>query len=191
MDFSRISMINSRVENKQPMMIKSSSSTSKIDDAVITIAQLVEMRLSFMEQVAAYKWHHTLAIEDPGQEEKLLMEIKQQASLLDLDMEQLISFFKWQFNAAKQLQHYWFSVWEEIGFLYTLPLDLNGAIRFTLRDLGLQMIKKIKDFSSFNEAESDGYYEKLFVQTLKKAPLSNDQKYELFHLLVAFRKFDI
>ncbi len=65
---------------------------------------LLDLRLSLMPAVAAYKRVHDLPIEDRTREQALLKRLTDQAQLRGLSATAIKSFFRIQIDLAKQVQ---------------------------------------------------------------------------------------
>jgi cyclohexadienyl dehydratase len=76
------------------------------------LSQLVEQRLSYMKDVAAYKWQHKLAIENIEREVVVLDAAQNQGFRFGLTKGSSRHFFSVQISAAKEIKRYWFSQWQ-------------------------------------------------------------------------------
>jgi cyclohexadienyl dehydratase len=76
------------------------------------LAQLVEQRLGYMKDVAAYKWQHKLAIENIEREVVVLNAAQNQGLRFGLTKDSSRHFFGVQISAAKEIQRYWFAQWQ-------------------------------------------------------------------------------
>ncbi len=113
---------------------------------VTVLAELINQRLSYMKDVAAYKWQHQLPIEDLVREQVVLQSSIEQAATFGLDSASTQSFFEEQITAAKLIQQYWFDHWEATGFDQQMNFrDLNTEVRPALLDLGDQILAAISE----------------------------------------------
>ena len=101
---------------------------------------LLAQRLQLMRDVAAYKWHHTQAIEDLGREKVVLDKAQLIALRFGLTSESSRAFFEAQIEAAKVIQRAWFEQWHEQGSPAIAP-DLNRDLRPALSRLGDRIVK--------------------------------------------------
>ena len=87
-------------------------------------------RLAVMHDVARWKWARNVAIEDPGREASLLLDVAERGVPLGLDRDLTRSFFRGQIEAAKAIQRYDFRRWEASGRgPEGDPPDLVGVLR--------------------------------------------------------------
>lgn len=99
------------------------------------VYRLVNARLALMEQVAAYKWHHELPIEDLQREAVVLDSAKDAALRHGLEPGSSRRLFAAQIDAAKAVQRHWFEIWNAGPGPGTVP-DLVEAVRPELLRLG-------------------------------------------------------
>ena len=78
-----------------------------------SLDKLINQRLGYMKSVAIYKWHNTLPIEDIEREKVVLSIAEKQGLELSIAPKTSREFFQLQINAAKEIQYYWFSLWEK------------------------------------------------------------------------------
>jgi cyclohexadienyl dehydratase len=76
------------------------------------LTHLVEQRLGYMKDVAAYKWQHKLAIENIEREALVLDAALHQGLRFGLTADSSQHFFSVQISAAKEIQEYWFRQWQ-------------------------------------------------------------------------------
>ncbi|MFT5710162.1 MAG: cyclohexadienyl dehydratase [Halioglobus sp.] len=76
------------------------------------LTPLVEQRLGYMKDVAAYKWQHKLLIENVEREAVVLDAALGQALRFGLTKDSSRYFFSVQISAAKEIQAYWFRQWQ-------------------------------------------------------------------------------
>ena len=76
------------------------------------LTQLVDQRLGYMKDVAAYKWQHKLAIENTEREVVVLNAAQNQGLRFGLTKDSSRHFFGVQISAAKEIQRYWFAQWQ-------------------------------------------------------------------------------
>lgn len=97
--------------------------------------RLVNARLALMEQVAAYKWHRGLPIEDLQREAVVLDSARDAALRHGLEPGSSRRLFAAQIAAAKAVQGHWFEVWKS-GSGPGNVADLSETIRPELLRLG-------------------------------------------------------
>ena len=108
--------------------------------------QLLQQRLGHMKDVAAYKWHHNLPVEDLKREEVVLRNASIQGLKYGLRVESNEHFFQLQIDAAKEIQRYWFDRWDSNPDLSPgLVPDLNNEIRPALIELGNQITRALSE----------------------------------------------
>jgi cyclohexadienyl dehydratase len=83
-----------------------------LNAAADDLSQLVEQRLGYMKDVAAYKWQHQLAIENIEREVVVLNAAQNQGLRFGLTKNSSRHFFSVQISAAKEIQRYWFAQWQ-------------------------------------------------------------------------------
>ncbi|MBH81268.1 MAG: chorismate mutase AroQ, gamma subclass [Gammaproteobacteria bacterium] len=103
---------------------------------------LVNERLGLMRDVAAYKWHRQLDIEDRQREAEVLRRSVQEALTLGVTPVSAEGFFRAQIEAAKAVQSHWFARWaagEPSAPKDAVP-DLVSETRPRLMDLGARIL---------------------------------------------------
>src|ERR1700743_81804 len=79
------------------------------------LSGLIEDRLSVMTDVARSKWNNGSAIEDPVREQQLLADVAGKAQALGISAEWVQHFFRFQIEAAKEVQYCFFAQWTGAG----------------------------------------------------------------------------
>lgn len=122
------------------------------------LSDLVAERLSYMKNVAAYKWHSDLPIEDLERESVVLSSIPQLSLQHGLVAGPAQSFFRSQIEAAKEIQRYWFRAWsQDPKAVPSNPGDLNSEIRPALITLGNSIASRLgKDTLAVAELNVEG-----------------------------------
>lgn len=102
---------------------------------------LIIQRLELMKPVAAYKWLHKKPIEDLERERLVLKAAVEQGLRAGIQPQSAEAFFQAQIVAAKQIQTYWFSQWQQAKQAKpeSAP-DLQQDLRPKLIVLGQQII---------------------------------------------------
>lgn len=131
---------------KAPGKTRQPMATLSLTSSVTTLADLVNQRLSYMKDVAAYKWQHQLPIEDLEREQVVIQSSMERAATYGLDSTSTQSFFEEQITAAKLIQQYWFDQWTANGFDEQLTFrDLNATVRPALLELGDHILQSISE----------------------------------------------
>lgn len=144
---------------------------------------LIDARLELMDEVAAYKWQNELAIEDVAREQLVLDEAADAALNANLDPETSRLFFAAQIEAAKEIQHYWFSQYKKGGQKPDVR-DLNEEVRPELLRLGKEILNSMSAQQLLNEDARDS-----FVQHVNVTGLSPETRDLLFTRLMAVSRF--
>jgi len=118
-------------------------SGGEIPPSVTTLFQLVDQRLSYMEDVASYKWHKKSPIEDHRREQQVLEKSAEGASRFNLQRDTARDFFSLQIEAAKEIQSGWMNRWKQSTAPTPGP-DLITSIRPQLIVLGDQILQQIE-----------------------------------------------
>ena len=103
--------------------------------------RLINARLLLMRDVAAYKWHHELPIEDRARESTVLERSAADALARQLDPEAARTFFAAQIEAAKSVQAYWHERWQTLAPPPSAAVpDLGAEVRPLLLKLGSHIL---------------------------------------------------
>jgi cyclohexadienyl dehydratase len=89
----------------------------------------IEQRLSYMKDVAAWKWQNNRPIEDLGREAMVLSNTQMAAAAYGLDGPSTTAFFEAQIAAAKFVQQTYFNHWQSQGYDGGTPRDLQDTLR--------------------------------------------------------------
>ncbi|MBE9537906.1 MAG: gamma subclass chorismate mutase AroQ [Proteobacteria bacterium] len=101
------------------------------------LLDLVEQRLGYMKDVAAYKWQRDLPIENRERENVVLVAAVQTGLRFKLTKGSSRHFFEVQIDAAKEVQNYWYEQWRQNPeAVPTGSVDLDGKVRPALINLG-------------------------------------------------------
>ncbi|MDZ7671131.1 MAG: gamma subclass chorismate mutase AroQ [Gammaproteobacteria bacterium] len=112
--------------------------------AALDLYGLVDARLQLMKDVAAYKWHHGLAIEDQDREAVVLDRAVAEALQHGLTTTSSRRLFAAQIEAAKAIQRHWFDVWRDGAAPPDAP-DLEHELRPELLRLGDAIVAAAAD----------------------------------------------
>lgn len=144
---------------------------------------LIDARLQLMDEVAAYKWQHKLAIEDSAQEQLVLDKAAEAALNANLDPQTSRQFFVAQIEAAKEIQRYWFSQYEQGGQNPEVR-SLDDEVRPELLRLGNGILNSMSAQQALSEDARDN-----FAQHVNVTGLSPETRDLLFDRLLAVNHF--
>ncbi|MCL1127150.1 gamma subclass chorismate mutase AroQ [Shewanella surugensis] len=113
---------------------------------VASIFNTINLRLTYMQDVALYKAQHHLAIEDVAREKKVLASATRAASQLGLPTNKVDAFFKAQIAVAKAIQYRYRAQWLASAVSGNAPRDLQTQVRPALIKLGEQLNKELADY---------------------------------------------
>jgi cyclohexadienyl dehydratase len=147
------------------------------------LLEAVAQRLSLMREVAAHKWVHGLAVEDPAREAVVIEAARADGLRRLLRPETVEPFFRLQIEAAKDIQRHWFDRWEDEGGPDEAP-DLTAEIRPQLLTLGRDIVDALGAGDPVVE-DRQRFHEHLNAEGLSAARVD-----ELFDALLAVRRFE-
>lgn len=105
----------------------------------------INLRLSYMEEVALYKANNNKPIEDVVREAIVIEKASLSAEKEGLDKQSVINFFKSQISAAKAIQYrYRADLLNEVTV--STPKDLNTVIRPELIKLGKKINAELAQY---------------------------------------------
>ena len=119
------------------------------------LLQAIHQRLALMQNVAAYKWLHSLPIEDSQREAIVVNAARQGALRQGIEPQSSKQFFFAQISAAKEIQEYWFEKWEAGNAPLSAP-DLTTEIRPRLIQLGDEILLQLHSSNSLYGDSSAG-----------------------------------
>ena len=97
-----------------------------------------------MTDVARSKWNNGSAIEDPVREQQLLADVGAKAQALGISVEWVQHFFRFQIEAAKEVQYCFFAQWTAAGQKpFPAVQDLRSVIRPRLDQLTVQILQEL------------------------------------------------
>ena len=143
--------------------------------------QLVHSRLALMKDVAAYKWINEIPIENLEREAFILEKAAAESLRSGIRLEDSKRFFSEQISAAKKIQQYWFSDWENQPGPAAAP-DLDNILRPELIKLGNKITRELKFAQPINAD--------LFFATVKIEGLSKDSKARLYESFASISHYD-
>ena len=108
--------------------------------AELSLFQAIAERLSYMEDVGAYKAQNEIPVEDVPREKIVLSNARELAAAHGLDADSMERFFIAQISAAKAIQYRYRTelLTREIP---TRPIDLQSDVRPELDRLGSDIVK--------------------------------------------------
>ena len=112
-----------------------------------TIEETIAARLALMKPVAHSKWATGRAIEDTDREKVVIEQAVISGLQYGITTDSTTTFFEAQIEAAKAIQRYWFSVWQDEPPEGLAP-DLTATIRPQLLELGDQILSQLSDTRS-------------------------------------------
>ena len=127
------------------------------------IEEAIAARLALMKPVAHSKWVADRAIEDTDREKVVIEQAVISGLQYGITTDSTTTFFEAQIEAAKAIQRYWFSVWQDEPPEGLAP-DLTATIRPQLLELGDQILSQLSDtrslpFARFQKAtQIEGLY---------------------------------
>ena len=111
------------------------------------IEEAIAARLALMKPVAHSKWVADRAIEDTDREKVVIEQAVISGLQYGITTDSTTTFFEAQIEAAKAIQRYWFSVWQDEPPEGLAP-DLTATIRPQLLELGDQILSQLSDTRS-------------------------------------------
>ena len=146
---------------------------------------LINKRLSYMEDVALYKYEKNIKVEDLDREQIVINEALEEATDKDLDRSSIENFFRTQIDIAKLIQYRYFADWAQTPTNTTAP-DLQNDIRPSLTNLGhsiiLELVKLLRDKKGI-KSEQRG----LFHASITIAKVHSKDKDDLFDSLLLIK----
>lgn len=162
--------------------------TESVEKELKLVAGSINSRLSYMKDVAAYKWENKLPIEDKARELVVIEASQTSANGDGLDSLTTREFFELQITLAKKIQHYWFKIWGESNANPGQFQDLQEVVRPELIRLGDEIIQNVSTASL--ERHPSFFLEKkkhVFMDLITIEGLSLRDKEELFEAVVAIK----
>ena len=111
------------------------------------IEETIAARLALMKPVAHSKWATGRAIEDTDREKVVIEQAVISGLQYGITTDSTTTFFEAQIEAAKAIQRYWFSVWQDEPPEGLAP-DLTATIRPQLLELGDRILSQLSDTRS-------------------------------------------
>lgn len=112
--------------------------------AIKHLFKLINLRMSYMQGVAAYKAVHDLPIEDAESEKIVISRAGRLADDIGIDSIIVGMIFETQITIAKSIQNQWIKHWRKNGFSAdATPLDLMGVIFPKLLIIGDKIVGQL------------------------------------------------
>ena len=121
---------------------------------------LINQRLTLMKDVAAYKYSHHIAIDNPQRENEVVRQARDCARRLSLQPDSVEAFFRLQIELAKIVQQGWIDTWQSGEEPFPNQTDiasLHDEIRPSLILGGEKILQQIS--RAWPELESDRSFE--------------------------------
>jgi cyclohexadienyl dehydratase len=144
------------------------------------IYRLLDARLELMDEVAAFKWHRKLPIENREREAVVLKQAAADSLRLGFTPDSSHRFFAAQIEAAKAIQRHWFRIWKT-GGSPAVPPDLDAEVRPELLRLGSAILAAAGDASSGSR--------RAFEQTVQVEGLDRQSRTAIFDALENLERF--
>lgn len=147
------------------------------------LLQLIDQRLELMKPVALFKYRNHVPVEDLEREAIVLDNATRASQEHGIDPKTSRLFFQVQMKAAKEIQAYWFTRFDQDRPRGPTP-DLLGHLRPRLITLGDRIIEAIAASESLNRSWRD-----TFVEYVDVEGLSDETRAELFQALIRVERF--
>jgi chorismate mutase len=119
------------------------------------LVELSAQRVAIGEQVALAKWDSAAPVEDWPREEKVIANAVKAGEAKGLDARAVSQFFRAQIEANKMVQYALLAEWRRAGKAPEhKPVDLAGAIRPELDELGTELIAELAQTATVRAAAS-------------------------------------
>ena len=151
-----------------------------------SLFQAISERLSYMEDVGAYKAQNKIPVEDDEREKIVLSKAKELAAAHGLDHNSMERFFIAQISAAKAIQ-YRYRAELLTRVIPTRPIDLQSDIRPELDRLDSDIVKLFATALQSRSAIAEERRER-FMSTLKSRLLVDAEREALFDAMLEVRR---
>ncbi|WP_256484679.1 chorismate mutase [Endozoicomonas sp. 4G] len=150
------------------------------------IFELINQRLTYMQDVALFKARNHRAVEDLTREKQVLEKALANAQQAGLEPGSITGFFQAQMDAAKAIQYRYRAEWLSASPENKKHRDLASEVRPRLLELGDQIVIKISEYlEAGGTFESD--MQKEFDSTVNVTHLSENDKKKIFESLQMIR----
>jgi len=149
------------------------------------VFNLINERLSFMEDVALYKKENRIPVEDVEREQVVIANAAQAAEIQGIEGDSISAFFAAQIEVAKAIQYRSLANWISEPTSERAP-DLVTDIRPALTELGNQIVTALaNNLRSQNPIQVQ--HRELFQRSINITNVSNTDKDLLFDSLLQIR----
>lgn len=121
------------------LFLLANASVAAVTPTPNELYELINERLNWMEEVAAYKWLNGLPVEDAAREATVVAAGVHDALQFGVVPQTSERFFQAQIQAAKDIQSYWFGRWRSTTPPNEAP-DLVHSVRPELLRLGGEIV---------------------------------------------------
>ncbi|MFT7471318.1 MAG: chorismate mutase [Kiritimatiellia bacterium] len=162
------------------------SSTIHGAESEPSLFQAIAERLSYMEDVGAYKAQNKIPVEDVEREKIVLSNAKELATAHGLDPDSMERFFIAQISAAKAIQYRYRAelLTREIP---ARSIGLQSDIRPELDRLGSDIVRLFAKLLQSRSAMGEGRRER-FMSTLQSRFLADAEREALFDAMLEVRR---
>ncbi|WP_257266456.1 chorismate mutase [Endozoicomonas sp. ONNA2] len=150
------------------------------------IFQLINQRLTYMQDVALFKAKNHSAVEDLAQEKQVLEKALIDAQQAGLQPDSIADFFQAQMDAAKAIQYRYMADWLSTRPENSEYRDLDSEVRPKVLELGVEIVVRISEYLKAGGA-FDNKLQQDFVRTVNTRHLSENDKKNIFESLQLIR----
>ncbi|WP_422462532.1 MULTISPECIES: chorismate mutase [unclassified Endozoicomonas] len=150
------------------------------------IFQLINQRLSYMQDVALFKARNHRVVEDLTREQQVLEKALVNAQQAGLQPDSIADFFQAQMDAAKAIQYRYMADWLSTHPERSEYRDLASEVRPKILALGDEIVVRISEYLKDGGA-FDNKQQKDFVRTVNTRHLSENDKKKMFDSLQMIR----
>lgn len=150
------------------------------------IFELINQRLTYMQDLALFKVRNHSAVEDLIREQQVLEKALVDAQQAGLQPDSIADFFQAQMDAAKAIQYRYMAEWLSASPENKKYRDLASEVRPKLLELGDQIVIQISEYLK-DGGTFDNKMQKDFVRTVNTTHLSENDKKKMFESLQMIR----
>lgn len=150
------------------------------------IFELINQRLTYMQDVALFKATNHRAVEDLTREKQVLEKALVNAQQAGLQPDSIADFFQAQMDAAKAIQYRYRAEWLSASPENKKHRDLASEVRPRLLQLGHQIVIQISEYLQ-GGGTFDSNVQKDFDRTVNVKHLSENDKKKIFESLRMIR----
>ncbi len=150
----------------------------------------IQQRFVLAEQVAAYKYHHKLPIYVPEIEQRILVELKSQTIILQLDDKATANFIALLMQTSVKLQENLMKTWETQSNIKPEIQDLDKTLRPQIKLLTIEILQEIKLAIPELKAENKKQLNEMMMAEINVAHVSTQSKTLLLDALLNIKEFN-